>query len=475
MPGTEAGAVAAEPHAEGRRRLREVLKLSIPIMLTQFMITIGGFLNNLMLSRVDAPSFAAGLMVNAIQLALVTVVLGILYSMSALIGKIVGEGRNEERIGALFAGGCAVALAIALPSMLLLSQTKPLLLAAGQPEALAELSRAYFEVYVWAIPAVALMSVYIQLLLGTQRQGAVFLYSVASILVSTLLGYWFVFGGLGLPALGIAGLGWAALATSWAAFAWLTWFILTREDNRRYRILAASVSRIREAARDIVRVGFPISVQMGNEIFSFLVTTIMVGWLGLEALAAQQVATRYLMLLVIPIIGLSQAATITVSRQFGAGNLSEMRRYGSFALALGLAYSGLVLLAFLLSPGPLIGLFLEDPASAGEAWSLLPLLLVLIGIGQLFDGARNIATGALRGLQDTQYPMRVSLVMIWVVGVPLAWWMGFGLGWGLIGITVAHDIVMMVGCALILQRWRQRVRSIRGEESKSDALNYLST
>ncbi len=459
----EVGEFYAEAPVDARGRMAEVLKLSIPMMLTQFVITIGGFINNLMLSRVDPASFAAGLMINSIQLALVTVVLGILYSMSALIGKVVGEGRDVERIGAIFRGGCAVALAIALPSMLLLSQVKTLLLAAGQPKTLAELCREYFDVYLWTIPAAALMSVYIQLLLGTRKQGVVFLYSVASVLVSTLLGYWFVFGGLGLPALGVAGLGWAALVTSWTAFAWLSCFILTRKYSRHYQLLATSAYRVREAARDIVRVGFPISVQMGNEIFSFLVTTIMVGWLGLGALTAQQVATRYLLLLVIPVIGLSQATTITVSRKFGAGNPDEVRQYGSLSLALGLIYSVLVLLAFLAIPGPLIGLFLKTPAQAGNDWSLLPLLLVLIGIGQLFDSVRNIATGALRGLQDTQFPMRVSLVMIWPVGVPLAWWMGFGLGWGLIGITVAHDIVMLIGCALILRRWKQRTSKSHGK------------
>lgn len=455
--------VAAQGRAESRQRMWEVLKLSMPIMLSQFILTIGGFLNNLMLSRVDSASFAAGLLINSIQLALVTVVLGVLYSMSALIGKVAGEGRDVDRIGALFRGGCVVALVIALPSMLLLSQVKPLLLTAGQPKALAELCGIYFNIYLWTIPAAALMSVCIQLLLGTLRQGVVFLYSIASVLVSIILGYWFIFGGLGLPPQGIAGLGWAALGTSWTAFAWMSWFILSRKDTSCYRLLATSTYSVREAARDIVRVGFPISVQMGNEIFSFLVTTIMVGWLGLAALTAQQVATRYLLLLVIPIIGLSQATTISVSRQFGAGDTNEVRRYGSLALALGLGYSSLVLLAFLAIPGPLIGLFLNTPSEAGNACSQLPLLLVLIGIGQLFDSVRNIATGALRGLQDTQFPMLVSLVVLWPVGVPLAWWMGFDLGYGLIGITIAHDIVMLIGCALILRRWRLRVSKARAQ------------
>ena len=57
---------------------------------------------------------------------------------------------------------------------------------------------------------------------------------------------------------------------------------------------------------------------------------------------------------------------------------------------------------------------------------------------QLFDGLQATANGALRGLKDTRVPMLITLVSYWVVGMPVAWWLGFhtalgaaGLWWGL--------------------------------------------
>ncbi|WP_256244210.1 MATE family efflux transporter, partial [Burkholderia ubonensis] len=227
-------------------------------------------------------------------------------------------------------------------------------------------------------------------------------------------------------------------------------------SHRPYGLLAMRGEPVRQGVTRIVKVGFPISVQMGNEILSFFVTTVMVGWLGIAALNVQQVATRYLLLLVIPIVGLSQAATVVSSRHFGGGRLGAVKQVGDAYTRMGVVYSLIVLAAFALMPSLFVRVFVADTPENAGIYHTLSIILVLIAIGQIFDAARNTLTGALRGLQDTQFPMKVSMILIWPVGVPLAYVMGFTLEWGLVGITVAHDIVMVIGAAILWQRWRNR-------------------
>jgi MATE family multidrug resistance protein len=199
---------------------------------------------------------------------------------------------------------------------------------------------------------------------------------------------------------------------------------------------------------------------MGNEIGSFLVTTLMVGWISVAALEMQQVTTRYLMLLVIPLVGFSQAATIVISRQFGARNTDEVRSTGWFYTGLGLTYAFGILLLFLLFPKQLIGVFIHYTPEAEATFHTLSILLVVVAIGQIFDSVRNIITGALRGLLDSKYPMLVSILMIWGVGIPLAYFMGFTLDYGLIGMAIAHNLTMAIGAAVLFVRFQSKVRGL---------------
>lgn len=441
-------------------RIREALKVSSPIIVSQLLMTASGFITSIMLSNVDSVTFAAGLLIAAINMAIVTVVFGLLFSCSALIGKVVGEGTRLERVGHLFGGASSTGLLISIPVILVLYNIRPLLLMAGQPEAIADLCQVYFRVYVWGVPAIALVSACMQFLLGSFQQGYVFLNSLCNLLILSLLSYALIFGAFGLAPKGLVGLAWASVAVSWFSCIALLLFVALRKRNGPYDLLRFDRAQWLQSARDIVRVGVPISVQMGNEIGSFLVTTLMVGWISVAALEMQQVTTRYLMLLVIPLVGFSQAATIVISRQFGARNTDEVRSTGWFYVGLGVAYAFVVLLLFLIFPKPLIGVFIEYTPEADAVFRTLSVLLVVVAIGQIFDAVRNIITGALRGLLDSKYPMLVSIVMIWGGGIPLAYFMGFTLGYGLIGMAVAHSLAMAIGAAVLVRRFQRVARNL---------------
>jgi MATE family multidrug resistance protein len=441
-------------------RIREALKVSSPIIVSQLLMTASGFITSIMLSNVDSVTFAAGLLIAAINMAIVTVVFGVLFSCSALIGKVMGEGTRLERVGHLFGGASCTGLLIGIPVMVVLYNIRPLLLMAGQPEAIADLCHIYFRVYVWGLPAVALVSACMQFLLGTFQQGYVFLNSLCSLVILTLVSYALIFGAFGFPPMGIVGLAWASMATSWLSCIALLLFVALRKGNKAYAPWRFDRGQWLQSAREIVRVGIPISVQMGNEIGSFLVTTLMVGWISVAALEMQQVTTRYLMLLVIPLVGFSQAATIVISRQFGARNTDEVRSTGWFYTGLGLTYAFGILLLFLLFPKQLIGVFIHYTPEAEATFHTLSILLVVVAIGQIFDSVRNIITGALRGLLDSKYPMLVSILMIWGVGIPLAYFMGFTLDYGLIGMAIAHNLTMAIGAAVLFVRFQSKVRGL---------------
>ena len=61
-------------------------------------------------------------------------------------------------------------------------------------------------------------------------------------------------------------------------------------------------------------------------------------------------------------------------------------------------------------------------------------LMLVAAIFQLFDGLQAVTTGALRGLGDTQRPMIWNFVGHWTIGLPIAYWLCFVMGRGVIGL-----------------------------------------
>ncbi len=73
---------------------------------------------------------------------------------------------------------------------------------------------------------------------------------------------------------------------------------------------------------------------------------------------------------------------------------------------------------------------------------------------QIPDGLQVGAAGALRGFKDARVPMLLNFTAYWLVGFPLAWWMGIRMGAGPDGIW-SGLIAGLVTCAVLLI-WRYR-------------------
>ena len=63
----------------------------------------------------------------------------------------------------------------------------------------------------------------------------------------------------------------------------------------------------------------------------------------------------------------------------------------------------------------------------------VPLLLV-VAVFQLSDGIQAVGAGVLRGAADTRFPLYANLVGHWLIGLPIAVFLGFTLRWGVVGL-----------------------------------------
>ena len=163
---------------------------------------------------------------------------------------------------------------------------------------------------------------------------AVFVVTLFGIALNALLDYTLMFGNFGAPNMGMKGAGVASLVVSWVMFLALLGFVLKDRQFRRYRLLGRLWRIEWPVMVEIVKIGSPIAVTELTEMGMYFVTTLMMGMLGVEALAAHAVTAQcYGLVFMIP-VGLAQAGAVRVGRAAGARDGVGLARSGWAATTL---------------------------------------------------------------------------------------------------------------------------------------------
>lgn len=436
---------------------QRIIKLAIPVAASNLLNLLTSFVGLSMVSHLGDQELAASALMYATQTTVIVIAMGILFSIGVMVGRNFGAKQYED-IGAVMQQGWILSFLISIPVMLFMLSIKPILLALHQPPILVDLIQNYFHAYLWAVPPLMATACNAQFLLGILRRQLVMLTTAASFTLNTVFAYGLIFGKWGLPALGIAGLGYAMAIQSWLVFLSLLVYFYFSEKFAVFGLFRWRVKSNLHLLKKLFFVGWPISIQMAAELLAFFVVTLMAGWLGPIALSARQISLQYLMILVMITFSLTQAASILIGHAMGAKNYGEVKPLGDHAIVLAIMLSIIGLIIFVTLPKLLIAGFVNVHSPANQMLvHLTSLLLLIMGIGQLFDSVRNVATGALRGLFDTRFPMVISLFCLWGVAVPLGYFLAFNLHQGVIGLAIAFNIALITGAFIVWWRWRNRL------------------
>ena len=199
----------------------------------------------------------------------------------------------------------------------------------------------------------------------------------------------------------------------------------------------------------MLRVGFPMGVQFFMEVGAYLVFSILVGWVGDTALAANQVAIRVMSISFMVAFGIGVAATTLVGHHQGENRSDLAKAVGRRSVLLMVGYSLLCGVLFIAAPRLLAGIF----TPVGDVIETTVSLLYAAALFQIFDGVNMVGYGALRGAGDTRWPLWVVIAVHWGVGIPLVYILTIALGYGALGTWVGMCAMMLIQAALIFYRF----------------------
>lgn len=275
-----------------------------------------------------------------------------------------------------------------------------------------------------AMPAYAMFNVLRTYWEGLGKTWPTLCFGCMALLLNIPLNYIFIFGHLGMPALGGMGCGVATALTMYITVAAMLLFV---QKHKLFAAVRLYRRFYKVPVREYVtfaKYALPLGVAGMVETLCFSLVSLLLSPFGPVVVASHTIAMNVSGLLVIVPLALSSVASIEVGEAMGRNNWDLARRRAGSAVFLALSFYVFALLA-LLGGKELIASWYSDDI---EVLALAPVLMLYCAVFLLPDTLQLMAGGILRGFKDTRTIFIITVVAYWLIGMPI----GFSLGYGYI-------------------------------------------
>lgn len=194
--------------------------------------------------------------------------------------------------------------------------------------------------------------------------------------------------------------------------------------------------------KESLKIGLPTSVQQCAIALGLIALLGIVNSFGTNTLTAYGTAGKIDTIITQAILTLSGALAAFCGQNIGAGRLDRVKKGVQFTMYTNIALGLLTFAAVYLFGNEMMRIFTKDidVVAIGKEY------LLIIGGFFIVHGALNVYNGALRGAGDTLFPMITSLVCLWLIRIPLAYYLSSWLGrngiWWAIGISITIGLIV---------------------------------
>lgn len=202
----------------------------------------------------------------------------------------------------------------------------------------------------------------------------------------------------------------------------------------------------------LLRYGGPAAGESASYRLSQLVVTVMITSMGAYVWTAKTYTLNILVYMFMIPHSIGVASSIMVGYEVGKEKIREAYKTCRTNLFIALGCIILLNIILLLSGEWIIGLFTKDIMILTIAKQIIFLECIAI----IFKSGNMVLGGSLRGSGDVVYPVTISVISMWLLGVGLAYMLGILFGYGILGIYIAVILDESIRCMLLLKRWKSR-------------------
>lgn len=400
-------------HAASRSHTFRIASLAWPILIGQVSVIANSVVDTMMVSRFSVIDLGALAVGTSIYISVFVGLNGVLQSLSPTIGQLYGAQRFHD-IGAEAKQGVWLAILLSCFGCSLLLFPQPLLwLAKASPE-LSEKTTHYLGMLAIALPASLCFVVYSALNNALARPKMVMAIHVTALLLKIPLNALFIFGGLGLPAMGGPGCGLATAITAWLAIM-TGWLILRHHSFYEFLGLFGTgfVKPQWASLKELLRIGLPIGLGFFIEVTSFTFIAIFVARLGETVVASHQIVANFSTLLYMIPLSIASATGTLTAQAIGGQNHPLARRVAFSGIRFAVLISASIGVLVWFARFKIVRAYAPDDVVVSMA---VP-LFVFIALYQSFDAIQVVVSYILRAYKVVLGPTLMYALALWCVGL----------------------------------------------------------
>ena len=434
---------------------RAILKISVPLIIANTFVVILELVDAFFVGRLGSDMFAAVTMGSIVMFFLATFGMGLGIGTIAMVSRSSGEKdfENVSRITlqALYAG-FLISVILTVVGIIF---TRPLLILLGAESSILEAAASYLRILF-----IGSFTMFFMFLGNAVFQGAgdtvtPMKISALATLLNIALDPVMIFGLLGFPAMGVSGAALATVISRTAGGIVILYILFFREHT--VRIDRSSLGIDFPLIRRIVTIGLPGSIQMLMRSFSMVVLIRIVSGFGNTMVAVYGLGGRLFHFFLFPGFGLGGAASTMVGQNLGAGNPERAVKstvIAFYCYLVFLAVTASLLFAF---PGKVASLFNPETAFV----EISEVFFRYVSAGVIFLSASIIFSRALQGAGDTMSPMIATGISLYIIQIPLAYYLSNRTVLAETGIWLSLVAGGMINAVLVVLiffrgRWKNR-------------------
>src|SRR5687768_6724448 len=432
--------------------------LAIPMILEMSMEALFAIVDTFFVAKLGAEAIAVVGLTESVLALIYAVGVGLSIGATATVARRVGEKDADGAartathavylgvIVSLIMGAAGVALA---PYIFRLLRAEPQVIAMGIP-------------FMRIMLGTNVVIVFLFLLNGIFRGAGDAAIALRVLIIANVLNIFFcpmfIFGIGPFPELGVTGAAVATVCGRGIGVAYAAWALFIRENGRLH------------VRRDHWKFHpgllWSLVSLSATAVLQFLIATL--SWSGLVmiiaafgsvAIAGYQIGLRVIMFVLLPAVGLANAAATLVGQNLGAGKPDRAERsvwIAGFLNAGILAVAGLFFIAF---PDLVISIFTQDPGVAAYGRDCLR----IVGYGYAFYGLGMVMESSFNGAGDAWTPTYLNFFVFWLFEIPLAYLLANYYGFGPQGVFWAITLAfsaLAVAAALMFKRGAWKLKTV---------------
>lgn len=425
--------------------VKNLLQLSWPMIVMESLFVVSQVVDMIWIGRLGPSSIAAVGIANIVIMLVMSMDFGLIVGVRAMVARFVGAGdmksANHVAAQALVLSASWGALMMTFGIIL----AEPVMRMFGLEEIVITDGMAYMRVMFsgWIAMDLLVMSLYVIQSAGDTIR-PMFIEGCLRIIHVTLCP--FLVLGIGIfPRMGVSG---AALSNVISqGLGTILCLLLLFGGYTRLHLSKGDFRVDFNVIWRILKIGIPALVMNIQRSFGTFILTYLIAPFGTMAVAAHSLASRLEMFVMMPGMALGMGAGVLVGQNLGAGQPQRAEKSAWVAVGILQAFMVVCSAAVLIWARNIMGVFTTDPA-------LLDIGTVFIRITTATFFVMSVATvlqSCIASAGDTVPNMIISIAVMWVAQIPVAFLLSrhtdlgfYGIRWAMVVSTLIGTIVYFI-------------------------------